>query len=223
MTDSETRQELSRLATTLLLAVARGETWAVHHYDALLFPLLNEVALRRGAMLAADAAARVGTASTAANVRSIDLEELASASAYRALERARASALRFDPERGDGASWALGALGYAYLDVARELARSRRLAIELPSEDLTLHTRSELEQNDPAVQAEVRDAISRALASLTDDERYVILATQHYGLSYREVAELRFGNEEETKRVDRLLQSARSKLRDAHQAWLQEK
>jgi DNA-directed RNA polymerase specialized sigma24 family protein len=84
-----------------------------------------------------------------------------------------------------------------------------------------LHSLTELEQSDPTVQVEVKDALQRALDLLTDDERYVILATLQYGFTYRETAELRFGDATETKRVDRLLQTARAKLREVHQAWIE--
>lgn len=221
MSEPQAPKDLAQLATSLLMAIVRGETWAVAHYDGLLFPILKEVALRRGAMLATDAAQRMGDSGVSTpTVRPSDLEELAVVAAQRALVRARASALRFDPDRGDGASWALGALGYAYLDAARELSRSRRIAVEVPSEDLTLHGRSQLEANDPVVQVEARDALRRALESLTEDERYVVLATLQYGFTYRETAELRFGDATSTKRVDRLLQTARAKLREAYEAWI---
>jgi DNA-directed RNA polymerase specialized sigma24 family protein len=206
-------------ATALLLRIAGGDESAVAAYDALLFPVLMDTANRRGRFLAADAAARFGAAGVSANVQSSDLEEVASLAAWTALRRARASALRFDPARGDGASWALGALGASYLDAAREVGRLRRGLVEVPIGDdpdsLPVVRLSE----DPEAIVEARDALDRILAELTDDERFVLLAKLHYGLSYREIAAVRFGDEAETKTVDRLLQSAREKVRQAEEAW----
>ena len=208
--------------TRLLNAIAGGDTSAVSEYDALLFPVLRDVALRRGRFMAADVAAQLGVEHTSAQaVRSADLEEVAVVAAEMALQRARASALRFDEARGDGASWALGALGHAYLDAVRAVTGSRRLLIEIPATDEALDSRSELEQADPHAQTEAKDALQYALGALTDDERLVVIARLHYGMSYREIAAYRFHDETQTKRVDRLLQSARGKLHVAHEAWVE--
>jgi DNA-directed RNA polymerase specialized sigma24 family protein len=69
--------------------------------------------------------------------------------------------------------------------------------------------------------AEEQDLLTRALAELTDDERYVIVAQAHYGLTYAEIALYRWKDETATKRVDRLLQSAKRKLAEVQAAWAQ--
>jgi len=218
-------ERVAAQATALLLRIASGDEGSVNKYDELLFPVLLEIAERRGRFLAAEAAARFGgsggSPGTGTRIQSTDLEEVASLAAWTALRRARASSLRFDPARGDGASWAIGALGAAYLDAAREVGRVRRGLAEVPigdnPEDLPLARI----QQDPEAIVEARDALDRVLAQLSDDERFVIIAKLHYGLSYREIASVRFGDAEATKTVDRLLQSARGKIREAEAAWIE--
>lgn len=213
-------EPLAKRATELLLAVRDGSVEAANQYDALLFAFLKNTAMRRGRFMAADAAAQLAMAGTSADVQRSDLEEVATIAALSALSRARASALRFDPRRGDGATWALGALRFAYLDAERKVTGSRSFGREVPTEDAVLHARMKFNQADPAVQVEARDALQRALASLTDDERFVVLAKVQHGMAYSEIATLRFGDESQTKLVDRLLQSARHKLAEAQAAWV---
>lgn len=215
-------EPLARRATELLLAVQRGSEAAANEYDALLFDFLKNTAMRRGRFMAADAAAQLHISATSTEVRRSDLDEVATLAALTALSRARAAALRFDSRRGDGATWALGALRFAYLDAERQVTGSRSVATDVPTEDAVLHARMEFDQADPAIQVEARDALQRALASLTDDERFVVLAKVQHGMAYSEIAELRFGDESNTKLVDRLLQSARRKLADAQAEWIRD-
>jgi len=210
-------------ATQLLLSVAKGHTTAAPEYDALLFDFLRTIALRRGRFLAADAIKTYGTSATGP-VRipsDTDPHEVAIVAAEIALARARASALRFDPMKSDGASWALGNLGHAYRDALRELGRTRRLLVEIPADEATLSVHAAPARDDPAMAAEEQDLLTRALAELTDDERYVIVAQAHYGLTYAEIALYRWKDETATKRVDRLLQSAKRKLAEVQAAWAQ--
>lgn len=216
---AELHEPLARRATELLLAVAAGDESAANDYDALLFAFLKDTALRRGRFMSADAAERAGVqAARAGGVRSADLEEVAVVAAQLALRRARGSALRFDPGRGDGASWALGALAHAYGDARRLVTGTRRVASEVPTA-AEAFDRESLSAVDPAVRAEVMDALDRALRLLSEHERFAILAVAHYGMSYREIAAHLFGNEGETKAVDQILQSARRKLQTAQDEW----
>ncbi len=215
-------EPLARRATELLLAVRNGSEAAANEYDALLFGFLKNTAMRRGRFMAADAAAQLHIRARSTGVRRSDLDEVATLAAVTALSRARASALRFDPERGDGATWALGALRFAYLDAEREVTGSRSVATDVPTDDAVLHARMEFDQADPAIQVEARDTLQRALSSLTDDERFVLLAKVQHGMAYSEIAEFRFGDESRTKLVDRLLQSARRKLAEAQAEWIRD-
>jgi RNA polymerase sigma factor (sigma-70 family) len=219
---SPTHQPLAEQATRLLLSVADGDTAAAREYDALLFDFLRTTARRRGRFLAADALKGYG-AGQAAPVRvapGTDLDEAASVAAQIALTRARASALRFDRTKSDGASWALGNLGHAYRDALRDLGRSRRLLVEIPADEATLSVHA-APARDPAMAAEEQDLLDRALAELTDDERYVVVAQAHYGLTYAEIALYRWKDATATKKVDRLLQSAKRKLAEVQAAWAQ--
>ena len=215
---------LAERSTQLLLSIASGDVDAAREYDGLLFEFLRNVARTRGRFLAADAAARIGTAPPGVSFSvpvGTDLEEAASVAAQIALARAKASALRFDATRGDGASWALGNLGHAYRDAVRDLGRTRRLLVEVPVEDEVLQGYAGT-SDDPYEVAAERDALQRALDLLDADERYVLIAQVHYGLTYREIAMYRFNDPAATKKVDRLLQSSKRKLREAHEQWVEQ-
>lgn len=210
-------------ATALLLAIKDGNADAVGLYDDLLFERLRATGLRRGRFMAASAAANFGGAAPGGDdLSSVDWDAVASDAATTALMRARASALRFDPERGDGVSWALGALGTAYLDVLRNATGARRSVRELPLSDMdVVDPLAGSLGGDPQTVAEARDALRRALATLDDDERFVVVAALQYGMSHREIAAYRFGDPGQERRVGRVLERARHRLRGAHADWLQ--
>lgn len=215
-------EPLAKRATALLIAVREGSVEAAANYDALLYDFLKNTAMHRGRFMAADAAAQLHIEGTSANIQRSDLEDVAGIAALNALRRARASALRFDPSKGDGATWALGALRFAYLDAQREVTGSRSGGHDVPTEDSVLHARIALDEADPSVQVAARDALERTLGALTEDERFVLLAKVQHGMAYTEIAALRFGDEMRTKTVDRLLQSARRKLVEAQAQWVRE-
>ncbi len=214
--------EIAQRATTLLLAVATGAPDAATEYDTLLYPLVFAEVKRRGRLLVVEAAQLTGTdAMSVPYVPDSDVEWIANDVAVHALERARASARRFDPTRGDGATWALRAAAFSYVDTVRATYGARRRMTLVPTEDEEL-VRT-IDQNrtapDPADIVEQRAALDAALAALKPDERFVVLATMHYGLSYSETAQLLFGDPKQVRRVDRLRQSARLALRAAEKAW----
>ena len=219
---TEPHEAFARHATDLLLAVAAGSEKAASGYDQHLYEFLKNTAMRRGRFMAADAAAQLHIEGGSRSVQRGDLEEVAQLATVNALVRARASARRFDPAKGDGASWALGALRFAYLDAERQVTGSRGLGHDVPTEDAVLHARMEFDGADPAIQIAARDALERALGSLTADERFVLLAKVQHGMAYSEIAALRFGDESRTKLVDRTLQSAREKLATANAQWVAE-
>lgn len=214
-----TSDPVARRASALLASVGAGDPTAVHKYDALVFPLLRDTALRRGRFLAAGVAERAGGGS-GPFVQPADLEEVAVVAAEVALERARASARRFDPAKGDGVSWALGALGGAYLDAMRQQTRSRRIMRELPLEKVDEVDPYAGSSGDPYTLVEARDSLRRALAELDGDERFVVVSALHNGMTYKEIAAYYFHDEAAWRQVERILQRARRKLKKAHQAWL---
>lgn len=216
-------EAIASRATLLLLAIREGDRNAVELYDDLLFETLHDTARRRGRFLAADAAAGFGTAAPQGDLSGVDWEAVASDAANTALKRARAAALRFDPSLGDGVSWALGALGAAFLDELRKATGARRAMQEVPLADVSaLNPLSGSAAGDPHTVAEARDSLRRVLASLGDDERFVVVAALHYGMSHREIAAYRFGDPSEERRVGRILENVRHRLRQAHAEWLRD-
>jgi len=156
-------------------------------------------------------------------VPACDVDLIANDVAVHALERARATARRFDPARGDGVMWALRAAAFSYVDVVRATYGTRRALTIVPSDDEELAAAVDTGGGapDPAVVVEQRAALDAALATLAHDERFVVLATMHYGLSYAETAQLLFGDagQVQVRRVDRLRQSARRSLANAEERW----
>lgn len=214
--------EIGGRATALLLAVAAGVSGAAREYDTLLYPLVFAAVKQRGRVLAVEAARLTGTdALSVPSVPDSDLEWVANDVAVHALERARARAHRFDPARGDGATWALRAASFSYVDVVRATYGARRRMTVVPTQDDALASAIDQHQvaSDPADLVEQRAALDAALAALTADERFVMLATTHYGMSYAETAQILFGDASHVRRVDRLRQSARRSLRAAEEAW----
>ena len=101
---------------------------------------------------------------------------------------------------------------------------ARRALVMVPTQDEHLTEAADRKGGapDPAVLVGQRAALDAALAALTDQERFVVLATMHYGLSYAETAQLLFGDARMVRRVDRLRQSARCALAKAEQRWREE-
>lgn len=216
-------EAIAARATSLLMAIQGGDADAVELYDDLLFETLRTTGLRRGRFMAASAAERLGTAAPQGDMPGVDWDAVASDAATTALKRARAAALRFDPAKGNGLSWALGALGPAFLDELRTATGARRMLREMPLSDMeVVDPLAGSGSGDPYTVAEARDSLRRALASLDDDERYVVVAALHYGMSHREIASYRFGDPTQERRVSRLLERARYRLRGAHEQWLQD-
>lgn len=222
MIDDSSLGRFGERATELLVRLAQDPDPALAKaYDELLFKDLYDVVRRRGVLLAMRASESTASGVWIPRVQPGDLDVVALDATVGALERARRTADRFDPRRGDGASWALGAAGFAYIDAVRDFYLTRRKGEALPTEPAELGEIADatVSAASPERIAETRAALIDALGRLTSDERYVILAQAQYGMSYSEIATYRFGGPLETKKVDRLLQSARRKLADAERAW----
>jgi len=214
--------EIASRASMLLRAIAAGVPGAAQDYDTLLYPLIYAVVKQRGRLLAGQAARLTGTDGMPVSiVPTGDLDMIANDVAVHALERARATAQRFDPARGDGLMWALRAASFSYVDVVRATYGTRRALVMVPTEDTQLIQAADRngQAADPAEIVEQRAALDAALAALTDEERFVVLATIHHGLSYAETAQLLFGDAGLARRVDRLRQSARRALAKAEHEW----
>jgi DNA-directed RNA polymerase specialized sigma24 family protein len=214
--------DFAERATALLVRMASDPDPALASaYDELLFEPLYRVIRQRGTSLAMQAAKRIGPDVTVPAVQPGDLDAIAIETTVSALERARSSAGRFVAERGDGASWALGAAGTAYIDVVRDFYGVRRKlqAVPVDPQSLTKVADTHRTAVSPEQVVETRAALEAALSRLTPEERYVVLARKQFGLSYAEIATYLFGQPDATRRVDNLWQSARRKLTAAERAW----
>lgn len=215
-------EEIASRASELLLAVAAGHPGAAREYDTLLYPMIFAAVKQRGRLLVTQAARTTGTDGISVPfVPDCDLEWVSNDVAVHALERARANAGRFDPARGDGATWALRQAAFSYVDVVRATYGTRRTMTVVPTEEQELDVALHRDRVgiDPATVVELRAALDAALATLPSQERFVVLATLHHGLTYAETAELLFGDATQVRRVDRLRQSARRRLAEAERSW----
>lgn len=222
MVDMSALEPFAERATELLVRLAQeSDPLLAKAYDELLFKDLYDVVRRRGVTLAMRAAESAVKGVWLPRVQPGDLDAIALDATVGALERARRTADRFDPARGDGASWALGAAGFAYIDAVRDfyLVRRKSESVNVDPAELGQLSDRYVSSPSPELIAETRAALMDALDHLTSDERYVVLAQAQYGMSYAEIATYRFGSPLEVKKVDTLLQSARRKLAVAERAW----
>ena len=169
--------EIASRASMLLRAVAAGVPGAAQDYDTLLYPLIYAVVKKRGRLLASQAARLTGTdGMPVPAVPASDLDLIANDVAVHALERARATAQRFDPGRGDGLMWALRGANFSYVNVVRATYGTRRSLVMVPTEDEQLAEAADRAgcAPDPAVVIEERAALDAALAVLTHEERYMV-------------------------------------------------
>ena len=222
MVDSSALSPFAERATELLLRLARERDPSLARaYDELLFRDLHDVIRRRGVSLAMQAAGSSDSDVWVPRVQPADLEAIALDATVAALERARRTADRFDPARGDGASWALGAAGFAYIDVVRDFYQVRRKAqsVSVDPADLEGISSRHTASASPEYIVETRAQLLEALKLLTDVERYAVLARAQYGMSYAEIATYLYGDPLAVKKVDTLLQRSRRKLAEAERAW----
>ncbi len=225
MVDTSALEPFAERATELLVRLANEQDPSLARaYDELLFKDLHDVIRRRGVALAMRAAETASQGVRVPRVQPADLDAVALDATVAALERARRTADRFDASRGDGASWALGAAGFAYIDVVRDFYQVRRVGETVSVDPVELGELSDQRTTSASPEriAETRAALLQALERLTSDERYAVLAQAQYGMSYIEIATYLFGDPLEVKKVDSLLQRARRKLAEAERAWNEE-
>lgn len=202
----------SKRALALLNAVGREPTpTAVHAFDEFYYPLVVSFVRKRHRAIGLEVAAKTGATGSAAPLLSLrHVEEAAHVTALVALRRARASARGFDPALGSPTSWVLRAASFAYVEVAKRLARDDERLGDPDTEAEAQPAPPDI--SDPAVLVEQHAQLDDLFLVLGDDERRVVVLVLRYSYSYAEVAAVLFGDATATKRVDRLLQSARKKL-----------
>lgn len=225
MVDSPALQPFAERATELLVQFAQdGDPGVARAYDELLFNVLFGVVRRRGASLAAPTGDSLGVSLWVPAVSPGDVEAISVNVTVAALQAARRTASRFDPSRGDGASWALGAARFAYVDTVRSFYDARRRGTTVPVDpvDITELADASTVVGSPERVVEVRAALQAALATLTHEERVAVLGQSQYGMSYAEISTYMYGNAASAKRVDRLLQAARLKLAEFERNWNEE-
>lgn len=213
---SRTFDDLNRQGALLLEALAHApdDHALTTQFNTLFYPVLLHYVKRRQPHLRAALAAMTGKQAAVPQLDPQDVEEAAHATAWLALEAARAGALRFDAARGSALTWVLRAAAWAYVDVAKELARgSRRSVLRVLSESDEVERRlNELRQeDDPAEIVVGQEKIDRAFALLSEQERQALTLKIH-GFSYEESAAIIFGDPKSGRRVEYLLRRARHKL-----------
>jgi DNA-directed RNA polymerase specialized sigma24 family protein len=167
---------------------------------------------KRHRYLASDAARSTGHAQPwVPRVSEADLDHMVHSTAVLALERARKSAWRFDPKKSDGIGWVLGCAPFAWIDEARKAAPDPRRH-GIPTDDEELAAADCHHGGDVADHAAAAVDLNDCLNRLPAEERQALILCCRYGLSYREAAEAMMGDPERAKRVDKLLQQARTRM-----------
>jgi DNA-directed RNA polymerase specialized sigma24 family protein len=208
----------SQRALAVLNAVAREPTpTAVHVFDEFFYPLVVAYVRKRHRKIGLEVAGKSGSGGSAAPLLSRhQLDEAAHVTALTALRRARASAGRFDAERGSPVAWVLRSAAFAYVEVAKQMAQneSRLMTSAEADTDARVGRSASASTSDPAQVVASQDLIDQVFLVLADDERAVAVLRLRYDYTYTEIAEALFGDADATKRVDHLLHSARRKLAD---------
>lgn len=209
---------VAQQATALLLAIAvEPDGPAGQAYDALCYPALLRFLRNRAGLAKWTATQQTGTGGELPFVVFADADEVAHDAVVLGLRRAKRAAERFDPAKGDGLSWALRQTVYAYREVVVERAGARRKLRVAPVDDARLEEIAEARAvSDPADEVAAADLLDRCMAPLNPEEAQAVLLFERSGCSYQEIAMILFGSATATKRVDRLLQGARAKMRAAY-------
>lgn len=211
----------SERATLLLLAVASApdDQKVAAAFDDCIYPVVLAFVRKRHRYLATDAARSAGQAQPwLPRVSEADLDHMVHSTAVLALRRARGSACRFDPEKGDAIAWVLRNAAFAWIEEAGKAAPDPRRH-GIPTDDDELAAAADRSQGcDVAEHAATVVDLNDCLNRLPAEERQAVILCLHQGLSYRETAEVMMGDPERYKRVDKLLQQARTRM---DQMWEQ--
>lgn len=207
-------------ATLQLLAVAAApdDQKMAAAFDDYLYPVVLAFVRKRHRYFASDAARAPDQVQPwVPPVSESDLDHMVHSTAVLALRRARASACRFDPGKGDAIAWVLRAAPFAWVDEARKAAPNPRRH-GIPTDDLELAAADRSQGCDVADQAAIVVDLNNCLNQLPPEERQAVILCLHHGLTYREAAEVMMGDRERYKRVDKILQQARTRM---DQIWEQ--
>ena len=206
-------------ATLLLLAVAAApdDQKVAAAFDDCLYPVVLASVRKRNQYFASAAARAPEQAQPwVPQVSEADLDHMVHSTAVLALQRARRSAGRFDPEKGDAIAWVLRNAQFAWIEEARKAAPNpRRHGIPTADDELAAegHRSGGCDVADQAATAvDLNDCLNR----LPPEEQQAVMLCLHLGFSHREAAEMMMGDRERHKRVDKLLQQARTRL---NQMW----
>lgn len=217
-------EELDR-ASALLMAVARDPDGdAVRAFDALLYPEVLHYVRRRNRQLAQETLRLTGTGDMGVPLVGVaELDEVAHDVTVLALQRARAAARRFNPNRGDALDWVLRAAGFAYLDVVRTRMDARRQLRVDPVEDEALEqVVDQSPAEDIADQVARRLLLDACLQQLSPDQRAAVLLCDRFGFTHAGTAEVMYGDRRQVKRVGYLLTEGRRKLAACWKAAIRE-
>lgn len=208
---------LNRQGTDLLAAITRGDDPdAAQRFDALFYELVWRYLREHHAVLGARVARYLGVDGVVAPaVEAREVEEVAHDATSRALRRVRQNASRFDPTRGEVTHWVIGAAEFAYIEVAKEIAKARRspeLAFVDPYDLLDVPSASPTTEEHVLKHLMDEEALGDAARHLTFREFAALRLCITAGYSYAEAAEKILGDPQLTKQIDGLLTRGKAKL-----------
>lgn len=152
-----------------------------------------------------------------------EVDEVAHLATQRALRRVREKASGFDPQRGTPTKWVIGAAVLAWVEVAKEIVKSRRSdkLVFVDPADLVNEPDRALSTDEHVLRhLEDEEALADAASHVSEKEFVAIRLVLTGGYSYAEAAEVIFGDASMTKQVDGLLTRGKRKLAEA---WVDRK
>jgi DNA-directed RNA polymerase specialized sigma24 family protein len=210
-------ERLDQRAVELLTELAdnpNGE--GARQFDSLLYEFVWRYLRAKGDQIPARVAAYTGIDATAApQPQPGELAEVAHEATIVALRRVREKAGVFDPARGKPTLWVIGAAEYAYVEVAKAIAKARRsehLAFRDPADLLEIPDSSPSTEEHVISKLSSEQALAHAAEALSEREFAAVRLVDTLGLSYAEAAERMFGDASADRVVDGLLSRGRRRL-----------
>ncbi|MDX6516045.1 MAG: hypothetical protein QOH73_1711 [Gaiellaceae bacterium] len=207
-------EELDRRGAELLAELSENPTEDCRRrFDALYYELVWRYLRASNKKLAARVARYLNAEGVIApEVPEDEVADVAHEATLIALGRVHKNAWKFDGSRGTATGWVIGAAEFAWVEVAKSIVSARHADVVQFDEIL------ELEDPGPSTEEHVlrhlgdAEALAEAASHVDENEWHALRLVITGGYSYKEVAVMLFGDEQEWKKVDRLLQAGKAKL-----------
>jgi DNA-directed RNA polymerase specialized sigma24 family protein len=210
-------EDLNRLGGVLLAELATGANEdCARRFDALFYEPVWRFARANHARFSSRVARYLGLEeSVAPQVLPDEVDEIAHDATALALRRVRENASRFDPKRGQLFQWLIGAVEYAYIEVAKTVVAARRsehLQFRAPEDVPDIPSSAPSTEEIVLRQIDNAEVLADASSHISEKEFVALRLVVTLGFSYAEAAQSIFGDSRMTKQVDGLLTRGKRKL-----------